>query len=167
MTADDDRLGPARDQARHVRDHDRLAEHDAAQDVADRAVRRLPHFLEVELLDARLVRRDRGALHADAELLDRVGGIDRDLVVGLVALLDAEVVIFEVDVEVRLDQALTDPFPDDPRHFVAVDLDDRVLDLDLRHARFPVREGGLAVRLGGRGGGIKGALISVRYRSII
>ena len=36
-----------------------------------------------------LVRGDGGALHAHADLLDRVGGVDRDLVVGRVAVLDA------------------------------------------------------------------------------
>jgi hypothetical protein len=48
---------------------DRLAEDDAAEDVADRAVGRLPHLLEAELLDARLVGRDGGALDADAVTL--------------------------------------------------------------------------------------------------
>src|SRR3546814_10581050 len=67
-------------------------------------------------------------------LLDRVGGIDGDLVVGLVALLDAQVVIFEVDVEIGEDEALANPLPDDPRHFVAVDLHDGVLHLDLSHS---------------------------------
>src|SRR3546814_20154172 len=46
------------------------------------------------------------------------------LIVGLVALLDREVVILEPDIEIGLDQALANPFPDDPRHLVAVDLDD-------------------------------------------
>src|SRR3546814_8942333 len=53
VTADDDRVGPAGDEARDVLHHDRFAEHDAAQNVADRAVRRLPHLLEAEFLDAR------------------------------------------------------------------------------------------------------------------
>ncbi len=48
----------------------------------------LPHLLEVELLHARFVRRDGGALDADAVLLDGVGRIDGDLVAGLVAVLD-------------------------------------------------------------------------------
>jgi hypothetical protein len=39
VTADDDRLGPAGNEARHVLADDRLAEDDAAEDVADRAVR--------------------------------------------------------------------------------------------------------------------------------
>jgi hypothetical protein len=67
---------------------------------------RAPHLLQVEFLDARLVGRDGGALDAHAVLLDRVGRVDRDLVVGLVAVLDAEVVVLQVDVEVRQDQLL-------------------------------------------------------------
>jgi hypothetical protein len=37
-------------------------------------------------------------------LLDGVGGVDGDLVVGGVAVLDAEVVVLQVDVEVGQDQ---------------------------------------------------------------
>ena len=88
VAADDDRLGPARHQARHVLADDRLAEDHAAQDVADGAVRRLPHLLEVEFLHPAFVRRDGGALDADAVLLDRLGRVDGDLVVGRVAVLD-------------------------------------------------------------------------------
>ena len=53
------------------------------------------------------------------------GGVDRDLVVGGVAVLDAEVVVVEVDVEVRQDQLVLDELPDDAGHLVAVHLDDR------------------------------------------
>ena len=133
VTADDDRLGPARHQPRHVADDDRLAEDDAAQDVADRAVGRQPHLLEAELLDPGLVGRDRRALDADAVLLDGVGGVDGHLVVGLVAMLDAEVVVLEVDVEVRADQRVLDELPDDAGHLVAVELYDGAFDLDLGH----------------------------------
>jgi len=104
---------------------------------ADRAVGRAVHLLEVEFLHARLVGRDGRALHADAELLDRVGGIDGDLVLRLVALLDAEVVIPEVDVEIGQDQLFLDEGPDDPRHLVAIELDHGVGDLDLRHVSDP------------------------------
>ena len=133
VATDDDRLRPARHEARHVAHDDRLTEDDAAEDVANRAVRALPHLLEAELLDARLVGRDGGALDADAVLLDRVRRVDGDLVVRGVAVLDAEVVVLEVDVEVRVDQAVLDELPDDARHLVTVELDDGVLDLDLLH----------------------------------
>src|SRR6478672_10209577 len=46
--------------------------------------------------------------------LDRVRRVDGDLVVGGVAVLDAEVVVVELDVEVREDQPLLDEGPDDP-----------------------------------------------------
>ena len=69
------------------------------------------------------------------------GGVDRDLVVGRVAVLDAEVVVVELDVEVRQDQPVLDELPDDARHLVAVELDDGVQDLDLRHVELLDRRG--------------------------
>jgi hypothetical protein len=53
--------------------------------------------------------------------------------VGLVALLDAEIVVQQLDVEIRMDQLLLDEMPDDAGHLVAVHLDDRIADLDFRH----------------------------------
>ena len=79
--------------------------------------------------------RDRRAFDADAVRLDRVGGVEGHLVVGGVAVLDAEVVVLQVDVEVGVDQLVADVVPDDPGHLVAVELDDRVRDLDPVHAR--------------------------------
>ena len=74
MAADHDGLGPARHQARHVLADDRLAEDHPAQDVADGAVGRLPHLLEIEFLHPRFVGGDGGAFDADAVFLDRLGG---------------------------------------------------------------------------------------------
>ena len=48
----------------------------AAEDVAQRAVGRLPHLLEFEFSDARLVRSDGGAFDADAVFGDGVRGVD-------------------------------------------------------------------------------------------
>ena len=60
-----------------------------------------------------------------------------DLVVGLVALLDREIEIDEVEVEIGVDQLVLDELPDDPGHLVAVHLDDGIGHLDLRHVREP------------------------------
>ena len=133
VTADDDRLGPARNQPRHILDHDRRPEDGAAENVSDRPVGREPHLLEIELLDAGLVGGDGGALDADAVLLDGVGGVDGDLVVGVVAVLDAEVVVVQVDVEVREDQRVLDELPDDASHLVTIEVYDRAFDFDLGH----------------------------------
>ena len=92
-----------------------------------------PHFLEIEFLHPRFVGRDGRAFDADADGLDRLGGIDRHLVVGRVAVLDREIEILEVDVEIGMDQLVPDQVPDDARHLVAVEFDDRIGDLDLGH----------------------------------
>jgi hypothetical protein len=68
--------------------------------------------------------------------LDRFGRVDRDLIVGLVALLDAEVVILQFYVEIGQDQLLLDEIPDDAGHLVAVELDNGACDLDFGHDFF-------------------------------
>src|SRR5581483_7519255 len=128
MAADDDRPGPAGDEPRHVAADDRLTEDGAVEDVADGAVGRLPH-----LLHPRLVGGDGRAFDPDAMRLYGVGGVDRDLVLGPVAALDPEVVVEQLDVEIGQDQLLLDEAPDDARHLVAVELDDRLGNLDLPH----------------------------------
>ena len=149
VAADDDRLGPARHQPRHVLADDRLAEDHAAQDVADGAVRRAIHLVQIEFLHPSLVRRDGGAFDRDADLLGRFGGVDRDLVARLVALLDAEIEVHQIDVEIGKDQLVLDVLPDDPGHLVAVHLDDGVGDLDFRHrASIPLERGRLQVPIG-------------------
>src|SRR3984957_2865110 len=132
--ADEDGLGPAGHEPRDAGPHDRLAEDDAAQDVADGAVRRPPHLLQPELGHPVLVRRDRGALDAHAVALDGVGRVHRDLVIGGVPLLDREVVVLQVDIQVGQDQLVLDELPDNPRHLVAVEFDDGIGHLDLGHA---------------------------------
>ena len=92
-------------------------------------------FLEAELDHALLVGGDGGALNAHAVLLDGLRRVNCDLVVGLVALLDAEVVIHQVNVEVGKDEAVLDELPDDARHLIAIELNDGVMDLDLFHVR--------------------------------
>ena len=135
VTADDDWLGPSRHQAGHVLAEDRLAEDHPAENVADGAIRRSIHFVQVEFLHARFVRRDGGAFDRDADLFGGFGGIDRDLVARLVALFDAEVEIEQVDVEIREDQLFFDELPNDPGHLVPVHLDDGVGDFNFVHWR--------------------------------
>jgi len=66
-------------------------------------------------------------------LLDGVGGVDRHLVVGGIAVLDRKIVIFDVEIEIGQDQLILDQLPDDAGHLVAVEIDDRVGYLDLLH----------------------------------
>jgi hypothetical protein len=156
VAADDYGLFPAGDEAGDFRDDDGFSEDGAAEVVPDGAVGGQPHLLELKLFDALLVGGDGGALDADAVLLDRLGGVERDLVVCLVAVGQAEVVVFEVDVQVGVDEFVFDVLPDDAGHLVAVQLDDGVLDLDFGdlggHGAAVGDFGGDGAREGGSGG---------------
>src|SRR5262249_2510280 len=134
MAADDNRLGPAGHEPRDALDHYGLTEDDAAEDVTDRAVGGTPHLLQAELGDPGFVRRNGRALDPDAELLDRVCGIDRYLVVGGISVLDRQVVVTQVDVQVGQDQLILDELPDNTRHLIAVEFYDGIGHLDLGHA---------------------------------
>ena len=61
------------------------------------------------------------------------GGVDRDLIVGLVAVFHPQVEIHQVDIKERVDQLVLDVLPDDPGHLVAIEFDDGVGHLDFCH----------------------------------
>jgi hypothetical protein len=63
---------------------------------------------------------------------DRLGGLDSDPVVRLIAVRQIEVVGLELHVDERLDELPLHHRPDDAGHLVAVHLDDRVARLDAR-----------------------------------
>lgn len=88
-------------------------------------------LLEVEFLDSLFIGSNGGTLDADRVFLDSLGSIDGDLVVSLVTVGKAEIVVFEVNVEVWVDELVLDVLPDDSGHLIAIELDNRVLDLDL------------------------------------
>ena len=113
--------------------HDRGAEHRAVEHGADGAVGALPHLLEAVFLHTSGVGGDRRALHGDAEALGRFGRFDRHGVVGLVAMLEAEVVVLGLQVDERADQLVFDHLPDNAGHLVAVHLNQRRGHLNLRH----------------------------------
>ena len=133
VTTDDDGLCPTWNKLWNVAADDWLTEHNAAKDVADCAVWRLPHLLQAEFFNAGFIGGNSCALDANTMLQDRVCGIDGDLVIGRVAVLHTEVVVLKLNVEIREDEALFNELPDDAGHFVTVEFDDRIINLDLRH----------------------------------
>jgi hypothetical protein len=82
-------------------------------------------------LDTSLISRDGGTLASNVVLQDGVCAIDRDLVVGLVTLLNRQVKVEQLNVQVREDQLVLDQLPDDTSHLIAVNVDDGVGDFDL------------------------------------
>jgi len=131
VTTDDDGLFPAGHKLGDVVDDDGGTEDHTIKNVTDGAVGGSPHLLEVELLNASFIRGDGRALDADVVLLDGVSAIDGNLIVGLITLLDGEIVILDVNVDVAKDELVLDPRPENAGHLIAVHLDDLLVDLDL------------------------------------
>jgi hypothetical protein len=129
VSADDNRLAPVFDESGDILYDDGLSEDSAVEIVPDRAVGALPHLLELELFDSGLVRSDGGALDADLALFDGLGGVEGDLVVGLISILDAQVEVLDVKIKEWMDELVLDVLPEDSGHLVTVELGHGVVDL--------------------------------------
>ena len=131
VSTDDDGLGPARDQSRDVRDNDRLSEDGATNDVPDGSVGRPPHLLEVEFGDTGLVGGDGCALDTNFASLDGLSGIDSDLVISSVTVLNTQIEVLDVEVEMGSDELILDKLPDNSGHLVTVKFGNGVCNLNL------------------------------------
>lgn len=65
-----------------------------------RAVRTPPHLLQLELFHSRLIGSDSRTLDADIVLLDGLGGVHGDLVVGGISGLETQIKVLDVEREV-------------------------------------------------------------------
>ena len=111
------------------------AEHGPVQNGADSGVRTLPHLVEVVFLHALDIGRDGGTLDGDAVFFRGVGGGNGHLIFGAVALREAQVIIFGLQVDKGQQKLVLNHLPQDTRHLVAVHLDQRRVHLNLFHHR--------------------------------
>lgn len=61
-------------------------------------------LLQLELLNTGLIGGDGGTLDTNTVLLDGLGGLNSDLVIGLVTVLNTEIVVLKVDIKVGQNQ---------------------------------------------------------------
>ena len=88
-------------------------------------------LLQLEFLDSGLVWSDGRTLDADAVFLDRLCSINRHLIICLISIRQPQVVVFQIDVKVGMNEFVLDVLPYDSSHLVSIELYQRVLDLDL------------------------------------
>ena len=72
---------------------------------------------------------------ATPQALGGLGGVDGHLVVGGVAMLQAQVVVLGLQIDMRKQQLVLDHLPDDARHLVAVHLHERRGHRYFRHSQ--------------------------------
>ena len=137
VTGNGDGLFPVFDHRLDAVDHDGCTEHGAVQHRADGAVGALPHFVQLVLVHALGVGGDGGTLDRNAVLLVGKGGIHGHLICGSVAVGQAQIIIFGLEVHKRKDQFVLDHLPQNAGHFVAVHLDEGRGHFDLFHSRVP------------------------------
>ena len=136
VTGDGDGLFPVSHAGLDPLYHNGRAEHGAVQDGADGPVGALPHLLQVIFRHAGGVGRDGGAFDGDAVFLRGFRGFHGHLIVRLIAVGKAQIIIFRVQLDERIQQLLLDHLPQNPGHLVPVHLDQRRRHFDLFHVVF-------------------------------
>ena len=131
MTTHDNRSSPVAHQAGYIADHDRLPENGSVEDIPDRAIWTFPHLFQTEFLHPGFVRSDGGTLDTHPIFFNGIGCIYGHLIIGLITVFDTQVIIFDIHLDIRQDQLVFNEFPDNPGHFIAIQLYDRVRNFDL------------------------------------
>ena len=114
-----------------VGNHDGGSKDSATNDVSNGSVGGSPHLLEAKFSDTSFVGGDSGALDTNLAGLDGFCGLDSDLIVSGITVLDAEIEVLDVQITMREDELILDELPDDSGHLISVHLDNGVSNLDL------------------------------------
>ena len=133
MTGDGDRLFPVAHCGLDRVKENRGTEDRTVKNCTDGAVRTLPHFREVILLDTLLVRGDGGAFDGHTVFFVGISGVKGHLVTGALALGETEVVILGFEINEGKEQLVLDLLPKDSGHFVAVHFNERRFHCNFGH----------------------------------
>ena len=138
MTRNGDGFNPAAYGGLQAGQRDGRTEYGAIQNRTDGAVGALIHLFEVVLGHALRIRGNRCALHTHAVFLHSLSRLHGDLVVGLIAGGEAQIVVFSLKVDIRGQKMIFNHLPDDAGHFVSVHLHEGGTHLNLAHCCSPL-----------------------------
>ena len=126
MSTNNNRLLPSRNKSWYIFNDYRLSKHSPIQNISDRAVGTLPHFLQIKLLYSRLIRCNGCTFNSYFVFLNRLSRIDRNLIISRITMLDSQIKIFDIYIQIRQYQLVFNCLPDYASHLITVHLDDGI-----------------------------------------
>ena len=91
MSANNDGLGPARNESWDVFNDDRFSEDSSVKNVSDGSIGTFPHLLEFKLFDSGLIRSNSCAFDANFALLDGFSSLDGDFIISGITMLNTQI----------------------------------------------------------------------------
>src|SRR5208337_1571068 len=131
VAANDDRFLPFMHSRRYVCHDNRLSEYRAVKYGTDRPVRALPLLLKAVFLYSGRIGGNSRTLDPEAELLYGMGRFNSDTVVRLIPVPNAEVIIPQVDIQVRIYEFFFYELPHYPGHLIPVHFNNGIFHSDL------------------------------------
>ena len=131
----DNWLDPAWNQTRNVFDNDWLTENCSIKNVSDCSIWTLPHLSQIELLNTISIGSNCCTFDSHLVFQDSFSAVNRDLIFCLVTVCDTQVVVLLLDINVWVDVLVFDPIPDNAGHFVSINVNDWLSNMDFSEGR--------------------------------
>src|SRR5665647_1285059 len=126
MTADYDGSSPLRNKSGNIFYNNWLTKNRSVKDIPDRSIGRFVHLLQTKFCHTRFIRRNSSTFNTNVILLDGIGSIYSYLIISGIAMLNTQIIIFNVNIQKRENQLFSDHFPDDAGHFVPIEFHYRI-----------------------------------------
>ena len=133
MSCNRDWFLPCSDCRFNAFDNNRCTENCTVKDCTDRAVRALPHFLQIVLFHTGCIWSDCCTFDSHTVFLRCHSRINGYLVISLISVFQAQIIIFCLQINKWKKQFIFDHLPENSCHLIAVHLDQRCCHFNLIH----------------------------------
>ena len=133
MAAYNDWCRPVGDQSWYILHYNRFPKHSTIQNIADSSVRAFPHLLKTKFCNPCFIWRNGSTLNTNTAGLNSIGCINGNLVVCFVPVLHSQIKVLYIQFQIRNNQFIFNKFPDNPGHFITIQLYHRICYFNFGH----------------------------------
>ena len=126
MTTNTNWCCPVRNQPWNIFTNDWLTKHSTIKNITDSSIWALPHLLKIKFFYTCFIRCNGCTFNTYTILFYCIGSINSYLVIGFITIFNTEIIIFNINIQIRKNQFVFNKFPDDACHFIAIQFYNRI-----------------------------------------
>ena len=120
--------------------NDRCTKYGSIKDCTDRTIRALVHLLEIIFVHTCMIWCDRRTFYCNTIFLSCFGGINRNLIICFITIIQSEIIILCIQINKRKKKFIFDHFPENSGHLISIHLYQRCRHLNFFHNTSPLSD---------------------------